>query len=242
MYTTAGRGEQDPFLRDVLRTVRKRAWVILLTAVVFAGVAVGVSYLQTPSYEASARMLVGQTEDSERTSSLGSDIMGLQQATLTVAEAVNSVPVARDVARQLDLRTDPNGLLANLEVEQVRSTQFIQLTYTDSDPGRAQEIVNAFMYVASKRVADSSAGASGIETSPWQFAQLPEAPVEPNPMRNGVLALALGLMLGVGLTFLLEYLDDGWRSPEEVERVLPVPSFGTVPPFDTAKIKRMRSA
>ena len=71
---------------------------------------------------------------------------------------------------------------------------------------------------------------------------MPEKPIEPDPLRNGVLALGLGLMLGTGLAFLLEYLDDGWRTTEDVEGVLGVPTFGVVPWFDEKKIKKMRSA
>lgn len=41
----------------------------------------------------------------------------------------------------------------------------------------------------------------------------------------------LGLMLGTGAAFLLEYLDDSWRSPEEAEQVSGVPTFGMVPAF-----------
>jgi capsular polysaccharide biosynthesis protein len=41
-------------------------------------------------------------------------------------------------------------------------------------------------------------------------------------------------MLGVGLAFLLEYLDDSWRSPEEVEQFLGLPNFGTIPHFDVS--------
>jgi capsular polysaccharide biosynthesis protein len=38
-------------------------------------------------------------------------------------------------------------------------------------------------------------------------------------------------LLGVGLAFLLEYLDDRWNSPEETERVSGVPTLGAIPKF-----------
>jgi capsular polysaccharide biosynthesis protein len=47
-------------------------------------------------------------------------------------------------------------------------------------------------------------------------------------------------MLGIGLAFLMEYLDDTWRSPEEVERVSGVPTFATVPEFDLAKNEKKK--
>jgi capsular polysaccharide biosynthesis protein len=69
----------------------------------------------------------------------------------------------------------------------------------------------------------------------WEYATVPGAPESPDPLRNGLVALALGLLLGMGLAFLLEYLDDSWRSPEEVEQASGIPMFGVIPKFDVAK-------
>jgi capsular polysaccharide biosynthesis protein len=231
--TTAIEFEREPFLKDVVRTIRKRAWIIVLVAAIFVGAAAGFTLLQPPSYEASARLLVGQNpaEGSNAQAALGSEIMGLQQATQTVALAVDSDPVAEGAAEELNLATDPRALLGNLEVEQMEATQFLELRYADSDPERAQKVANTIADVAAKRVSESAAGASGIRTTVWQYAPTPENPVTPGPLRNGLLALGLGLMLGVGLSFLLEYLDDSWHSPEEVERISGVPNFGVISQF-----------
>jgi capsular polysaccharide biosynthesis protein len=47
-----------------------------------------------------------------------------------------------------------------------------------------------------------------------------------------------GIMLGIGLALLMEYLDRSWRSPEEVEQVSGVPTFATIPEFSLTKSKR----
>ena len=227
--------DRDPFLKDIARTVWKRAWVVVLTALVFVGVAVGVGLSQEPVYEASAEILVAQTEDSNRTSSLGSDIQGLQQATQTVAAAVSSRPVMDDVIQQQGLEAAPETLLNNTDVKQVQATQFVGVTYSDPDPVEAQKVANSISDVAAKRISESSAEASGIRATIWEYAEAPGTPAGPDPIRNAILALGLGLMLGVGLTFLLEYLDDSWRSQEEVEQISGVPNFGIIPNFDSVK-------
>jgi capsular exopolysaccharide synthesis family protein len=51
-------------------------------------------------------------------------------------------------------------------------------------------------------------------------AQVPTSPVSPTPKRDGLVALFVGLILGVGLAFLREYLDDTIKSKEDVEAAL----------------------
>jgi capsular exopolysaccharide synthesis family protein len=46
----------------------------------------------------------------------------------------------------------------------------------------------------------------------------PSAPVSPKPLRNGAIALGAGLILGLGLAFLFDHLDDRIRGKSDVER------------------------
>jgi uncharacterized protein involved in exopolysaccharide biosynthesis len=55
------------------------------------------------------------------------------------------------------------------------------------------------------------------------------SPVRPRVALNMLLAAMLGLMVGVGLAFLIEYLDDSVRTPEELERAVGVPVFALIP-------------
>jgi capsular polysaccharide biosynthesis protein len=57
-------------------------------------------------------------------------------------------------------------------------------------------------------------------------------------MRNVLLALVLGLVLGAGLALLMEYLKDSWNSPEEVEQISGVPNFGVIPEYEAPKGKK----
>ncbi|HEX2119264.1 MAG TPA: polysaccharide biosynthesis tyrosine autokinase [Acidimicrobiales bacterium] len=61
-------------------------------------------------------------------------------------------------------------------------------------------------------------------------ASVPTNPVSPQPVRSGLIALTLGLILGVGVAFLREFLDDSIKSKDEFERVAPgVPVLGLIP-------------
>jgi capsular polysaccharide biosynthesis protein len=165
-------------------------------------------------------------------------VTGLQQLTLTMAEGVSTRPIAEAVIRQESLRITPQALLDNLSVEQIGATQFIQVTYEDSSPKRAQRVANAIGEAFSKKVSGGSSAANAISATVWERAALPSEPVSPNPMRNGLLTLVAALMLGVGLTLLLKLLDDSWHSPEEVEQITGVLTIGVIPQYSTARMTK----
>ncbi len=62
-----------------------------------------------------------------------------------------------------------------------------------------------------------------------QTAALPISPVEPTPARTAVLAAVVGLMIGLGAAFLIEYFDDKIRLEEDLERVAGRPVLTVVP-------------
>jgi capsular polysaccharide biosynthesis protein len=218
-----------------LQIIRRRLWVIVLTIVVCAGLAAGFSYWQTPTYEASIMVLIGQKQSSEIPTSLQGDVIGLQEVTQTVATAPSTGPIVEGIAEKLNLH--PPVLPGSLSAEPIEGTTFVQIYYDDTDPNRAKVIANTAGDVLSQRIAEVSPG-SGITATVWQKATTPGAPISPNPPRNIVLGLLLGVMVGVGLAFLLDYLDDDWTSPEEAAKVSGVPTFGVIPMFDTRKVVR----
>ncbi|MBU2603176.1 MAG: hypothetical protein KKA32_13580 [Actinobacteria bacterium] len=62
-----------------------------------------------------------------------------------------------------------------------------------------------------------------------QLASVPTGPFDPQPLRDGILALAVGLVLGVGAAFLLEYLDRRIKDEETLTRELGLPVIAHVP-------------
>ena len=69
-------------------------------------------------------------------------------------------------------------------------------------------------------------------------AQAPSSAFKPNLTLNLQLAAALGLMLGVGLAFFLEYLDDTMQRPDDMERIAHLPVLGVIPLIKAKKADR----
>ena len=60
-------------------------------------------------------------------------------------------------------------------------------------------------------------------------ATVPGGPIGPQRLRNIIIALLLSLAFGVGLAFLMDYLDDSVRTSEDVSRHLGLPTLALIP-------------
>lgn len=60
-------------------------------------------------------------------------------------------------------------------------------------------------------------------------AEIPKSPLKPKTFKNILLAIMLGLGGGVGVAFFLEYLDNTFKGPEDIEEKLALPLLGIVP-------------
>ena len=204
-------------MEDIAQAILRRLRLVLLVVLVFVGATSGVTFWQTPVYEASARLLVGVEEERQKPGPpqeyelLAQNVEGLQQMVLEVVEAVPTRPVAEEVIQRLGLRMEPAQLLENLRVEEDPGTMFISLSYKDTDPERAQRIANTVAEVASEKIRPEvrfgpfeSPFESHLGIHVWERASVPTTPVSPDPLRNGLLALVLGLAAGIGLALLME--------------------------------------
>ena len=86
---------------------------------------------------------------------------------------------------------------------------------------------------------DISAGIQLESVRILERAVVPGGPLKPRNLQSLFLAALIGLAIGIGLIFLLEFMDDSIRYPEEVVRSLNAPFLGLVP---TAHWKQLDDA
>lgn len=60
-------------------------------------------------------------------------------------------------------------------------------------------------------------------------AIIPDRPIKPHKAKNLLLGLLVGAMLGVGLAFFQEYLDDTIKDADEAKRAVQLPLLATIP-------------
>ncbi len=234
--TTDVEGQNASTLAELLRVAWRRLWIVVLAAILLAGGVIGYDLGRTPVYEVSIKILVKQQQPSDTPDELlmpggmEGELQGLQLVTQTLVEALQTRPIAQEVIYRQDLQMDPEELLRNLDVEQLRASQFIQVTYRDTDAQRAQLIANTVGDVLSDQAPEISPSVFPLTVKVFERAEVPGDPISPNPLRDGLVALVSGVMLGVALAFLLEHLEGGKRSSKGTEQNVGMTkaSFGNI--------------
>jgi capsular polysaccharide biosynthesis protein len=246
-YTPPAKPEDEVFvsIADTAKSVRRRLWIVILVPLLAVGAAVGVSLLQPPVYETSATVVVSPRDGANPQQNFSSTLSGLQVLTHEMEVAgLNREMVEKIVNTQGDSSASmvsEADIASNLTIAQDEDTRFLILTYTHSDPKRAQEVVNNAAKVFSREAPEASGVATEAAVKVSAYAGVPATPEAPDPLRNGFGALVMGLMLGLGLAFLLEYRQvSGLHSPERVEQLSGVPTFAVVPAFEDAQARKKK--
>lgn len=136
----------------------------------------------------------------------------------TAVEEESSLKNLMENQRQTVLSTNSNKILYNalqIEVDNMRT-------------------LLAFL-VNKQNETQVSARITGQRTSNIRIidkALIPESPISPNIKKNLMMALLLGFFLGLGLAFAVEFMDTSIKSPEDVEKLVGLPSLGIVPSFN----------
>ena len=80
-----------------------------------------------------------------------------------------------------------------------------------------------------QREVQIAQGDKGSEVRIENYSRVPRAPVGPARLRNVMIALVLSLVAGIGLAFLLDFLDDTVKSLEDVDRYIHLPALAMIP-------------
>lgn len=201
------------------RVVRRWSWLIILCPLM-AGLAAGVISWRLPKiYEAQVSLLVRPSQPlsvDPGVAALTSD-----QISRTYARLMTERPLLEQVISDQGLNTDPVNLSHEITVTPEPNTTILDVAVRDADPGRAKDTANKLVddfikQIKSIQQAEAKAPTANSADNLVVVAPAvqPNQPVSPRPLLNIGLAILAGLLVGLGLAFLLDYMDQSVRSDE----------------------------
>ena len=221
--------EQVISISEIFEALKKR-WILIVSITLVATLISGILsfFVIKPTYEASTKVFVGKEESSLEGYNTN-DIQMYQKLLQTYAETIKTNEVVQAAINNTNADLSVKDVKDSLTVTPIADTQILQIKYKNNDPEVARSIIenitNEFVILSKELVPNGNVRV--IEA-----VQLPEDPVAPNKKMNIAIAFLLGLMVSVGLVFLLEYLDNTFKTKENLERELNIPVLGLIPSCD----------
>lgn len=233
--------EETISLQDLFKTLKKRAILILLAMLLAVSAAGVISFLLlTPIYQASTQILVNQ-QKSEQNQFNTQDIQANLQLINTYNVIIKSPAILSKVIENLDLDTTPAALNRKITVNSAQNSQVVNVSVQDPEPYMAVDIANTTAEVFQEEIQKLMNVDNVNILSPAVLADDPK-PVKPDPLLNMAIAAVIGLMLGVGIAFLLEYLDTTVKTEQDIEELLELPILGLVSPISDSDMPSAKEA
>ena len=219
--------EETIDLREYFAIIKKRFWIIALLAIISALISGVISFFMlNPVYEAKSTLIVNADKQAETQIVTGDQITVTQKLAVTYGEIIKSRTVLDDVIKNLKLETTYESLSGQITVSPVNDTQIISISVQDTNREKARDIANEIPKVF-KKEAKRITKANDIQVI--DKAILPQNPINPNKMMNMAIAAVLGAMIGLFVVFLIEYLDNKLKTPQDIEKHLGLSVLGVVP-------------
>jgi receptor protein-tyrosine kinase len=219
-------------LLDFLKLLRSRWITVCLTTVVAILGAVAITLLTTPQYEASSRLFVSTTAGASAAELYQGNRLS-QERVLSYAELIKGQTLAQRTIDKLGLNLSASELQGRVTATVKPDTVLIDVAVVDTSPVRARDIANAlsdeFVVMARELETPETGARPDARVVVEQRASVPNQPVVPKKKRNIAFGLALGILLGIGLAFLRDALDNTVKDRKGLEEITGVGLVGSIP-------------
>ncbi|MBS4198393.1 capsular biosynthesis protein [Bacillus sp. FJAT-49732] len=215
-------------LKHLYNVIIKRFWIVLVITFLttIAGWYYSSLHKTEPLYEASTNIFI--EADSE------------YRKTLQVI--IKDPSVLESVIADLGLEKSPAELAGQINAYSIDDTQVVRISVTDTSSKRAVEIANTTAKVFSEKIPlilkfkedkEDIRILSGAKENPLPINNS-------NPNKIILAAIVFGVVLGIGLLFLIDSLDDTIKSESDIEMILGIQVLGSVSSMNKKNISKKK--
>lgn len=212
-------------LVELLGVILHNLWIIIVSGVIVAAVALLVSYfIITPKYESVTKIYVISKTNADTMTY--SDLQAGSTLTKDYKELVKSRPVLEEVLAETGIDIELKDLEEQITVEVPTDTRIVSITVEDKDPYEARIIADSVRIAASKHIREV------MDTEAVNVVEEASLPIEkssPSILMNTAIGYAVGLFLAIAIVMINYIMDDTIKTPDDVEKFLGVSVLGSIP-------------
>lgn len=212
-------------LVELLGVILHNLWIIIVSGVIVAAVALLVSYfIITPKYESVTKIYVISKTNADTMTY--SDLQAGSTLTKDYKELVKSRPVLEEVLAETGIDVELKELEEQITVEVPTDTRIVSITVEDKDPYEARIIADSVRIAASKHIREV------MDTEAVNVVEEASLPIEkssPSILKNTAIGYAVGLFLAIAIVIINYIMDDTIKTPDDVEKFLGVSVLGSIP-------------
>lgn len=219
--------EETISLKELFQTLKKRLWLIGLITIIAAIISAVISFfVLTPIYQSQTQILVNQAKSDQQLYT-GTEVQTNIQLINTYNQIITSPVILDTVKEELNLDRSVPALKEQIQVSSATDSQVVDLVVQDESPHMAAKIANTTAEVFQSKISKLM-NVDNVNILSKAEVGKDIAPVKPQPLLNIAIAIVVGLMIGVGVAFLLEYLDNTLKTEQDIEQILELPVIGVI--------------
>lgn len=210
----------------------EKFWIVLLTAIIAAGLFGYRASQSVPTYSATAKLYIVNPN------SASINITDLQLGTvltLDYQEVFKTWEVHEMVREELNLPYSYEAMQSFISVYNPEDTRLLYITATYFDAQTAADIANAYAKAAKEFIINTM---RGEEPSDFSIALVPSIARVQSKTSALIKGFLLGSVLAAGLLTLLFVLDDRPRTPEDINMYGGIPTLAVLP--STKEMKKLK--
>jgi capsular polysaccharide biosynthesis protein len=231
--------EETISLKEIFEVLKKHIKTIIVSMFIGVGIAGAITFFViTPQYSSRAQLIVTLPQSDNTNGNLNDINYNLQMLNtykdiITEGDAL-AIQVQERLAKDYDIQLSPAQIKETLTVSQSQNSQMFSISAKSSKAIDAEHIANTAAEVFQETVKDVLTNVD--KTTIVSKATASSRPISPNNKLNLAIGLVLGLMVGIGLAFLLQLLDRTVKDSRFVTDNLEFTILGTVPQMTQKEI------
>lgn len=224
--------EEKLRIDDILEIIKKRWKPVVFTMLILTIVVAIMSFFVIPpKYEANTKVFIGKENSGDRNYN-DNDVQMYQKLLKTYAEVIMTNDLIENSLKEKNIDLESEKILKSLTVTPRADTQILEIKYRNKDKVLARDVVDSITdeFIKTSKELIPNGTVKIVES-----VKIPKKSVSPNKKVNISIAFILGIIIGTGIAFLLEYLDNTFKDKEDLEKMLGLAVIGIIPNEDGIK-------